>query len=158
MKLRLYRFLQAGLAVLFLLLIAPSFQQPRTTQKGLSTIMEKTLSGIDMSCYPLQDALSLRRYVNLNPSDFEETVFYRTSNAMDAEEIVAAKFSGEATRQAFEEAVRARQQQQMSTFMGYAPAQYEMTSQGKIIIEGNTGLYVTGPQADQIASQFKAAL
>lgn len=155
---RLIQLAKIGLIIVLLGLMAVSLKTARYSQKPFETVLKNTLVNVDMDKYPQKDILSLRRYFGLDPAMFENSAFYRTDDAMDAQEIVLVHFDNAQAGQTFAQKAKERQKAQTTTYEGYAPDQFAMMQNARLVVEDNYALYVVGPQSDQIVSQFEKAL
>ncbi len=150
--------IKGGCILALLMLVVPLFQTEPMSNAPFDQVLQATIEGVDMSKYPQKDVLALKRYLDLDASMFEQIAFYRSENAMDADELVLAKFNTEEAKKSFLDAIQKRIESQTTTYEGYAPEQYDLMKKGKLISHANYGLYVVGPQAEQIASQFEKSL
>lgn len=150
--------LMAFCLIAFLIVLRPVFRSEKISERSFEDLFAKTMENISMDPYPAQGTQSLRRYFELEPSDFEQIAFYRLDDAMSADELLLARFSTPEAARKFEQAVQARIQSQTDIYAGYAPEQEQTMKQAHIEVEGNYALYVSGAQAAQIAEQFEKAL
>lgn len=148
-----------GLCILAIIgMIFPLFAFSKVSNRTFDEVLNGTIQNMDMTKYPEKDMLALKRYFNLDAAQFERIVFYRSDDAMDAEELVLAQFNSEEARQAFQETMEKRIESQMTTYEGYAPDQLALMKEAQLVVYDNYGLYVVGAQADQIVNQFEASL
>lgn len=148
-----------GLCILAIIgMIFPLFAFSKVSNRTFEEVLTGTIQNMDMTKYPEKDMLALKRYFNLDSTHFEQIVFYRSDDAMDAEELVLAQFNSQEARHAFQEAMEKRITSQTTTYEGYAPDQLELMKNARLVVYDNYGLYIVGAQADQIVNQFETSL
>lgn len=157
-KNRLFQIGKIIIVLLTVMLMAPAFSTGKYSTKTFDEVSAAMLEGLDLEKYPAQDVLAIKRYFDLDPGQFVQAAFYRTNDAMDAEEILLVQYDDAQAREAFENAVRTRQAAQENVYEGYAPDQLDLTQKAEIDVQGNFGLYVVGAQAQQADNQFAAGL
>lgn len=144
--------------IAFLNVLAPAFIKKPKSDTPFDQVVQKTLEGIDMTNYPSQDVQSVRRFFQLDPQHFDQIAFYRTNDAMSADELLIVQFSDPKSADQFKDCVEKRIQDQINVYSGYAPEQENIMKNAIVDIYQNYALYVSGPQADQIEQNFINAL
>ena len=146
------------LTAALLLFMAPSFISAPVSHQEFEAAVTDTLAGGDETVYPRRDGQVIRRYLGVNPSDFANIAFMRSDDNMAAEELAIAQFDSASQRDAFVAACNSRIQKQRSVYEGYAPEQTALMDKAVVKVWGNYGIYVVGPQADQIVSLLEGSL
>lgn len=144
--------------IAFLNVLAPAFIKKPKSDTPFDQVVQKTLEGIDMTNYPSQDIQSVRRFFQLDPQHFDQIGFYRTNDAMSADELLIVQFSDPKSADQFKNSVEKRIQDQIDVYSGYAPEQEDTMKKAIVDIYQNYALYVSGPQADRIEQNFINAL
>lgn len=143
--------------IAFLCFFIPSLLQESPSRADFAAVNEATTAGLDMTAYPAADQSLIRSKLSLDPSRYQGVAFYRSLNAMDAEEMLVIQYDP-SQKQEVVDKVNARIQSQKDIYKGYAPEQLETLNQAVVSVHPNYLLYVTGPQARQAESQFEEAL
>ncbi len=113
--------------------------------------------GMDLTAYPAADQSLIRSKLGLDPAQYPDIAYWRSLNAMDAEELLIIRFDP-AQEQDVLDKVNARIQSQKDIYQGYAPEQLDMVNQAVVDVHPNYLFYMTGPQAKEAAARFEEAL
>ncbi len=158
-KSRRYLFLQGAALVLLLALFGFQLLGGKIhSEVPFETVQAKLTETLDSAVYPEVSASKIRRYINLNPDEFENAAMYRVDDAMSASELVLVRFSTPEQAQKFEEAVESRISTQHDIYSGYAPEQAGLMENALVDVQDNYALYYTGDHPEQIQSTFELAL
>jgi hypothetical protein len=151
--------LQAGLVLAFVFYFKPSFQ---SIKPDSSAAFEDVLAAIeekaDAELFPAQDEQALRRYFDLDASDYENIVFLRQDDALSASEIVLVRFSNNDEADQFQETMQERINSQIQVYEGYAPEQAGLAKAAQIEVNGNYAFYVCADNASELLQSFDAAV
>lgn len=155
---RVYSILKGILLIIFAVLLAGHIIQPSDSNKTLPEITAETLKDIDMLSMVEKTPNDVKLFLQLNPGDYKEIVYYKSDDVMQPSEILIVHFNSQDQYDAFESAVNAHVNSQANIFEGYAQEQYELTQSAVIQRYGNYGIFVIHPDAMVIYSQFRKAL
>ena len=104
----------------------------------------------------------MKRFLDLDPSQYESVIYYKSDDAMSASEFVLVKFKDHSQQEPFKETIEKRVKNQKGIFEGYAPQQAELLKNAIIDIHGNYGLnyglYAVKKDANTMNDQFKKVL
>lgn len=151
--------MQAALLIVFLVL---GYSQVRTnrihSEVPFETIETELVENLDENIYPQKPSVTVRRYIDLNPDQYEQIAFYRSDDAMSAGELLLVRFSNEEAADQFKEAVQKRIDTQHDIYSGYAPEQAAMMENALTDVQGNYALYYIGSDPENMESLFEQAL
>lgn len=100
----------------------------------------------------------LRKYYDLNASDYEGVSLFMPNSNMDAQEMLIIKLADTSQAEAVSEAINTRLETQLNAFDGYAPVQYDLCSKAIVDVRGNYILFVIHENAAEIEAAFRRAL
>jgi hypothetical protein len=151
--------LQIGLVAAFLVFFLPNFQSSNPNSSAsfesvLSALQEKT----DAELFPAQSDQSLRRYFDIDASQYEDIVFLRQDDALSASEIVLVRFASNDDAQEFESKMQERINSQIQVYEGYAPEQAAMCKAAQIEVDGNYAVYICADNVSELLQSFDAAV
>ncbi len=154
----IFSILKGILLIVFAFLLAGRIFQPTDSDKPLTEISAQTLKDIDMLSMVEKTPNDVKLFLQLNPGDYKEIVYYKSDDVMQPSEILIVHFNSRDQYDAFESAITSHVNSQANIFEGYAPEQYELTQSAMIQRYGNYGIFVIHPNAPVIYSQFRKAL
>lgn len=134
------------------------FSRKIYSQAEMETVSAALVKNLDAAVYEAKDNQKIKRYLSLDPGMFESIAFWRSDDAMSAQELVIAKSDDPAVLEAFAAAMEERQESQYNIYEGYAPAQAAMVEQGIIDVQGNYAMYYVGDNPAQMETLFVKAL
>ncbi|MBP3853807.1 MAG: DUF4358 domain-containing protein, partial [Erysipelotrichaceae bacterium] len=85
MKLQIIKAVLLALIVAFL---AANVIQPSDSDLKMNTVESVTLESIDLEQMPKQDNQSIKRFLGIQPEEYESVVYYKSADTMQASEIV----------------------------------------------------------------------
>ena len=135
-----------------------NFSKPQVSSKDFATVQAETLNNIDLSSMELKDNISIKRFLDLDPEMFENIVYYKSQDALSADEIVLVKFRSLEDSDTFRQKMEKRIEEQTNIFSGYAPEQADKLSRSVIEISVNYACMIVYPDADMIRTQFLESL
>ena len=97
----------------------------------------------------------IRRLYGLDSSQYEGIILYYPTSNMGAEELLLVKTKQTEQMPQVEQAIRARNAQQLSNFDGYGVDQTAMLENCLIEVRGNYALYVVGAGRDGAEKVFR---
>lgn len=130
----------------------------KDSMKTMEEVQSKTIENINLDGLSQQDNLSMKRFLDLDPSQYESVIYYKSDDAMSASEFVLVKFKDHSQQEPFKETIEKRVKNQQGIFEGYAPQQAELLKNAIIDIHGNYGLYAVKKDANTMNDQFKKVL
>lgn len=141
----------------FLCFFIPSLLRESPSRADFAAVNQAVTANLDMTAYPAADQSLIRSKLDLDPSQYQGVAYYRSLNAMDAEELLIIQYEPSQKQEVLDK-VNTRIQSQKDVYKGYAPEQLEMMNQAVVSVHPNYLLYMTGQQAHQAESQFEEAL
>lgn len=141
----------------FLCFFLPSVFREGPSQADFADVTAAVTEDMDMTAYPAADQSLIRSKLGLDPAQYPDIAYWRSLNAMDAEELLIIRFDP-AQEQDVLDKVNARIQSQKDIYQGYAPEQLDMVNQAVVDVHPNYLFYMTGPQAKEAAARFEEAL
>ena len=157
---RRYVYLICKIFILFgmFLLVFSSLNIEKDSKASMETVLNKTVSNINLNGMEKQDNLAMKRFLNLDPSQYKSCIYYKIDDAMQASEFVIVQFKDHSQQEAFQKTIQTRIENQKGIFEGYAPKQADLLKNAIIDIQGNYALYVVKDDAKTMDSQFLSAL
>lgn len=149
--LRIFKIFTLFGIIVFMIMQIPNEQDSSTS---IEKVESSTIQNIDVSNMSKQDNLSIKRFLDLDPSQYMNIVYYKSNDAMQASEFVIVRFKDDSQQNQFKEKIDARVQNQKKIFEGYAPEQAELLANNILDIHANYALYVVSPNAKQMDEQF----
>ena len=116
------------------------------------------LNNIDLSTMELKDNISIKRFLDLEPEMFENIIYYKSQDALNADEIVLVQFKSSNDAKTFEDKMKARIDEQTNIFSGYAPEQADKLNNSVIDIQVNYACMIVSQDAKTIHNQFLRSL
>ncbi len=144
--------------VLILMCIGTQVIQPADSTVAFKTVQKATLNKVDLDSLSSLDNKAIKRYLKLNPDDYASVKYYRSTDTMQADEIVLVKFKSHEQHEAFRRAMNDRKQEQLKVYEGYQPTAVKLLKQSELTIHANYGLFVVHKDADTITAQFLGSL
>ena len=138
MKKYLFTILKGFVLIGFIILLSTNFAYDKDSTKSMEEVQNNTLENINLDGLSQRDNLSMKRFLDLDPAQYESIIYYKSDDAMSASEFVLVKFKN-----------------QKGIFEGYAPQQAELLKNAIIDIHGNYGLYAVKEDANTMNDQFK---
>ncbi len=158
MKNNLYVIIKIVLICALLFLIVPHFLRPKDSSVPFEQVVRQTVQDMNMDLYPQRNNQEIKRYLNLDPTQYENIAFYRTTDALNASELLIVRFKEDDQAQAFEETIKKRMASQEKIYSGYAPEQAKLVKEGVVRVEANYAIYAVGSEHAQLLSQFEESL
>lgn len=135
-----------------------SLNVEKDSKSSMKTVLNKTIENINLDGIEKQNNLTMKRFLNLEPSQYKNCVYYKINDAMSASEFVLVEFKDHSQQESFQKAIQTRVEKQKGIFEGYAPKQADLLKNAIIDIQGNYALYVVKDDAKTMDSQFLSAL
>lgn len=144
-----------GLMCIFLYF---TFSTPQASTKDFASVQNGMLNNIDLSTMELKDNISIKRFLDLEPEMFENIIYYKSQDALNADEIVLVQFKSSNDAKTFEDKMKARIDEQTNIFSGYAPEQADKLNNSVIDIQVNYACMIVSQDAKTIHDQFLRSL
>lgn len=144
--------------ILIVLFCLQMFSVPSDSTQDFDTVMQETTKNIELSQMIKQDNQTIRRNLGLDPESFENIVYYKFDDVMQANEYVIVQFKEDSQSEQFKESIDTRIQEQHNLYDGYAPDQVQLLDRAIISIQANYALYVVDPSGSQMETQFLDSL
>lgn len=144
-----------GLMCIFLYF---TFSTPQASTKDFTSVQNGMLNNIDLSTMELKDNISIKRFLDLEPEMFENIIYYKSQDALNADEIVLVQFKSSNDAKTFEDKMKARIDEQTNIFSGYAPEQADKLNNSIIDIQVNYACMIVSQDAKTIHDQFLRSL
>lgn len=158
MKKYIFTILKGFVLIGFIILLSTNFSYDKDSTKTMEEVQSKTTENINLDGLSQQDNLNMKRFLDLDPSQYESVIYYKSDDAMSASEFVLVKFKDHSQQEPFKETIEKRVKNQKGIFEGYAPQQAELLKNAIIDIHGNYGLYAVKKDANTMNDQFKKVL
>ena len=134
------------------------FKQPSDSKKNFEDVVQKTIEKIDVSQFEQQDNLAMKRFLTLNPEEYENIIYYKDIDALKSREFVIVKFKNSKQASYFKLNIENRIENQINVFDGYAQDQADLLKEAVIDIQSNYALYVVLENAKEVDNAFLLAL
>ena len=134
------------------------FKQPSDSKKNFEDVVQKTIEKIDVSQFEQQDNLAKKRFLSLNPEEYENIIYYKDIDALKSREFVIVKFKNSKQASYFKLNIENRIENQINVFDGYAQDQADLLKEAVIDIQSNYALYVVLENAKEVDNAFLLAL
>lgn len=134
------------------------FSGPVDSTRDFPYVSEKIEQRIDLDTMTLQDNMGIKRFLMLEPEQYEKILYYKSTDTMQADEIVLVQFKDKSQHILFKDTLQKHIQDQMRLFQGYAPAEEDKCKNAIIDIRANYALYVVSADAQKIDRAFQKAL
>ena len=133
-------------------------KQPSDSKKNFEDVVQKTIEKIDVSQFEQQDNLAMKRFLSLNPEEYENIIYYKDIDALKSREFVIVKFKNSKQASYFKLNIENRIENQINVFDGYAQDQADLLKEAVIDIQSNYALYVVLENAKEVDNAFLLAL
>lgn len=133
------------------------FKQPSDSKKNFEDVVQKTIEKIDVSQFEQQDNLAMKRFLSLNPEEYENIIYYKDIDALKSREFVIVKFKNSKQASYFKLNIENRIENQINVFDGYAQDQADLLKEAVIDIQSNYALYVVLENAKEVDNAFLLA-
>lgn len=150
--------LQAIVLVCIVLFVGQFLIQPQDSPAAFDTVLAATTEGEDLSGLSEADNNDIKRYLGLNPSQFEQIAYYKNKDAMQATEFVVVKFADHSQASTFEAAVEARIASQKNIYDGYLPDEASRMTSAVVYTRANYGIYAVGDNNQAMLARFQTCL
>lgn len=130
------------------------FKQPSDSKKNFEDVVQKTIEKIDVSQFEQQDNLAMKRFLSLNPEEYENIIYYKDIDALKSREFVIVKFKNSKQASYFKLNIENRIENQINVFDGYAQDQADLLKEAVIDIQSNYALYVVLENAKEVDNAF----
>ena len=157
-KKHIFSILKGLIIVLMCIFLYFTFSKPQASSKDFTTVQNGMLNNIDLSTMELKDNISIKRFLNLDPEMFENIIYYKSQDALNADEIVLVQFKSIDDAKIFEEKMEARIDEQRNIFSGYAPEQEDKLKNSIIDVQMNYACMVVSQDVKTIHDQFLRSL
>ena len=134
------------------------FKQPSDSKKNFEDVVQKTIEKIDVSQFEQQDNLAMKRFLSLNPEEYENIIYYKDIDALKSREFVIVKFKNSKQASYFKLNIENRIENQINVFDGYAQDQADLLKEAVNDIQSNYALYVVLENAKEVDNAFLLAL
>jgi hypothetical protein len=154
----IFSILKGILLIVFVFLLAGRIFQPTDSDKPLTEISAQTLKNIDMLSMVEKTPNDVKLFLQLNPGDYKEIVYYKSDDVMQPSEILIVHFNSRDQYDAFESAITSHVNSQANIFEGYAPEESSMLSDHILIGRKGYVLFYVGENQEAVASAFSQSL
>ena len=144
--------------ILMVAFLMTNIKIPRISKTPFDTVCKETVENVDLKEFDKMNNQSIKRFLKLNPQDYENIIFYRFNDPMRADEIVIVKFKSTEQATEFEKSIEGRIDSQRQIYDGYAPKEADLLKKSIVDVQGNYAIYVTNADAKKIDRQFVESL
>lgn len=152
------QWIKYGILVLIFLFIVVNVRQPSDSDSKFTTVEKETTENINMSNMEKQNNQAIRRFLQLDPTQYEDIVYYKQQDTMKSDELVIVKFKSHDQQDSFTKTIQEHTQNQKNIYEGYAPKQAEKLKNSICHVQANYGIYVVSNKAKMMDSQFTDSL
>ncbi|MGM9913046.1 DUF4358 domain-containing protein [Floccifex sp.] len=131
---------------------------PKESGANFEVVSQTTIAKVDTSTLQQQDNLEIKRFLSLNPEEYESIVYYKDTDAMKASEFVIVKFKNSDQANQFRNSIDQRIENQQKVFDGYIEDQASLLKQSIVDIQGNYALYAVLPNAKEVDETFLSVI
>ena len=157
-KLHIVQGFKALVFILLCFFVGMNLNVPRISDKEFGNVQNLTLQNFDLKDYKQMSNQEIKRFLNVNPQDYERISFKRINDPMQADEIVIVQFKLVEQGQEFKDKMEERMENQKNIYDGYAPEEAKLVDKGIINLQANYALYVVGDSAQEINKAFVKSL
>ena len=157
-KLRIIQVCKTIVLIILCIFIGSNLNMPRVSDKKFEDVQKSTLQDIELKDYVQMSNQEIKRFLNINPQEYENIIFSRIDDPMQADEIVIVQFKSVDQGEQFKEKMKERMVNQKNIYDGYAPDEAKLIDQGIVHIHANYALYVVGNLANDIDYAFEKSL
>lgn len=144
--------------ILILVFVFENVHQPSDSDVKMKTVEKETTENINMSNMEKQNNQAIRRFLQLDPTQYEDIVYYKQQDTMKSDELVIVKFKSHDQQDSFRKSMDEHTQNQKNIYEGYAPKQAEKLKNSICHVQANYGIYVVSNKAKEMDSQFTESL
>ncbi|MDO4467681.1 MAG: DUF4358 domain-containing protein [Bacillota bacterium] len=147
-------FLLLGLGVFF----ANSFITPMDSDQSIRTVLRNTTKKTSVRNLAQKDNVDIKRILSIDPEDYEEIRYYKSSDIMNADEFLMVKFKSHDDWDKFRDSISKHVKKIEDIYEDYKPKEGKKIKEYTLCIKGNFGFYYVGEDASVVIAQFKDAL
>ena len=155
---RVIKILKGILVVVLAVFLFLQIKQPSNSGTDFQTVVDVTLKEKNLDEFKQGDNLAIKRFLGMNPEEFESIVYYKNTDTMKASEVVIVKFKDNKQSSVFKDAMKSRIENQKNVFGGYIEEEEGYLNKAVIDIQANYALYAVGEDAQTLMKQFESAL
>lgn len=115
MKKYIFTILKGFVLIGFIILLSTNFSYDKDSTKTMEEVQSKTIENINLDGLSQQDNLSMKRFLDLDPSQYESVIYYKSDDAMSASEFVLVKFKDRSQQEPFKETIEKRVKNQKAS-------------------------------------------
>lgn len=157
-KLHIVQGLKTIVLIFLCIFIGSNLNMPRISDKKFEDVQKSTLQDIELKDYVQMSNQEIKRFLNINPQEYEKISFIRIDDPMQADEIAIVQFKSVDQGEQFKEKMKERMSNQKNIYDGYAPNEAKLVDQGIVHLHANYALYVVGNSANEIEKAFEKSL
>lgn len=106
MKKYIFTILKGFVLIGFIILLSTNFSYDKDSTKTMEEVQSKTIENINLDELSQQDNLSMKRFLDLDPSQYESVIYYKSNDAMSASEFVLVKFKDHSQQEPFKKELK----------------------------------------------------
>ena len=158
MNKNILRGLKVIVLILFVFVFVSVYNVPQDSTKKFEEVLSQTQKDLDLSVMVQQDNQMIRRNLGLDPESYEQIVYYKIDDVMQANEYVLVQFKDHSQQKPFEESIQKRIDDQINLYEGYAPDQVQLLDKAVVNVQANYALYAVDTNASSLEVQFLSSL
>lgn len=147
-------FLLVGLGFFF----ANYFILPEDSTEPIRIVMRNTTKKTTVRDLTQKENQDVKRILSMDPNDYEEIRYFKSSDIMKADEFVMVKFKSHDDWETFRTGIEKHVEKMENIYKDYKPQEGLKIKNYVLCIEGNYGIYCVGEDASKVEAQFKDAL
>lgn len=158
MKKKVLIILKSFLVILFGVFLFNELSGPSMSLTDFAVVENNVMK--KMTDYDLekQSRQTIKKNLGIDPSNYENIVYFKSQDPMDVREIVIVKFKDINQGDKFKEAMLNRIDGQIKAFNGYGVDQVGLLKKAVVSVDMNYAIYVTCDKANNVISLYKEQL
>lgn len=153
-----YLIVQGILLVLLLIYIGMIFSMKSGSNQAFSKVAKKLEKNLQTEKLVKANAQEMKRFYGLNVKDYEGGMLYKTSSAIQVDEILLLKAKSNEQAEETLDLIQKRIDRQIKTFEGYGAEQTKLLKDAVLEVRGKFVFFAVSPKADELEKVFRESL
>lgn len=150
--------MQGILIIVLAIFLVLSLRSPKDSSASFEEVQQATVASLSQDTMVLQDNMGIKRFMKMDPQIYDNIVYYKHSDPMQADELVLVKFKDDAQARDFEALVDQHIDDQNQIFEGYLPKEADKLKNAIVDVQANYALFVVLDQAKDVDENFLQSL
>ena len=152
------RYIKVAVLILIVFFLGSEIQIPKISSASFDTVLKESLENVDVSQMQEMSNQNIRRFLNMNPDEYEAVRYYRHTDPMQADEVVIVQFKNVNQGEEFQEKIKRRIKDQKVVFEGYIDSEVQKLDVSILDVQSNYALYCVGDFSKKLDEQFIESL